>query len=162
MGSAQEWIQQLALEPHVEGGFFRRTFASDHKMSTPLGAREAMTSIYYLLSSESPVGYFHRNNSDILHYFHSGSSLTYHLLFPDGRYERHVLGVDLATGQRPQLIVPGGTWKATVLEQGDYGLLSEAVAPGFHYEDMQLAREADVRALAGAHWEPLKGLVKSQ
>jgi predicted cupin superfamily sugar epimerase len=27
----------------------------------------------------------------------------------------------------PQLIVPGGTWKATVLESGAWGLLGEAV-----------------------------------
>lgn len=29
-----------------------------------------------------------------------------------------------------QLIVPGGYWKATVLTEGDWGLLGEAVAPG--------------------------------
>ena len=57
-----------------------------------------------------------------------------------------MLGPDLAAGQQLQLAVPGGVWKASHLPRGDYGLISEAVAPGFEYEDMQLGeREALLR-----------------
>ena len=45
----------------------------------------------------------------------------------------------------PQLIVPGGYWKAAVLESGEYGLLGEAVAPGFDYRDMTIAKLDDIR-----------------
>nr|WP_308199641.1 cupin domain-containing protein [Kitasatospora paracochleata] len=31
MPTARQWIQLLGLEPHVEGGYFRRTFQADHR-----------------------------------------------------------------------------------------------------------------------------------
>jgi len=103
------------------------------------GERRILSSIYYLLTDDSPTGYLHRNQSDILHYFHGGSPLTYWILPPDGSLERRVLGFDLDQGQQPQLLVQGGHWKATELESGEFGLISEAVAPGFEYADMELA-----------------------
>jgi predicted cupin superfamily sugar epimerase len=36
--------------------------------------------------------------------------------------------------------VEGGTWKASHLSDGNYGLVSEAVSPGFDYRDMTLGR----------------------
>ena len=54
--------------------------------------------------------------------------------------ETAVLGPDLAAGQQLQLTVPGGVWKASHLPSGDYGLISEAVSPGFEYEDMTLGK----------------------
>ncbi|MFD0532094.1 cupin domain-containing protein [Kitasatospora arboriphila] len=31
MPTAQQWIDSLGLEPHVEGGYFRRTYQADHR-----------------------------------------------------------------------------------------------------------------------------------
>jgi uncharacterized protein len=45
-----------------------------------------------------------------------------------------------------QLIVDGGTWKATVLEAGEWGLLGEAVAPGFDYRDMKFGSREELGA----------------
>jgi predicted cupin superfamily sugar epimerase len=42
--------------------------------------------------------------SDIVHYFQGGSPLTYYLITPDSRFERHVLGPDIAAGQTLQVI----------------------------------------------------------
>jgi len=36
-----------------------------------------MTSIFYMLTNENPISYFILNRSDIMHYFHIGSPLTY-------------------------------------------------------------------------------------
>lgn len=53
-----------------------------------------------------------------------------------------------------QMLVPGGTWKATWLESGKYGLLSEVVSPGFEFDDMTLATEEEIRPLVGdTDWE---------
>ncbi|WP_324290231.1 cupin domain-containing protein [Streptomyces antarcticus] len=38
-----------------------------------------MTSIHYLLTHWSPVGHWHLNRSDILHFHHHGEPVTYHL-----------------------------------------------------------------------------------
>ncbi len=136
----EELIRKLELEPHVEGGYFKRTFEAAHraKIDAGLGPRFTMTSIYYLLTAEARIGHWHRNQSDILHFFHLGEPITYYLIDSDGRLETVVLGPDPARGHQLQLAVKGGTWKASHLTQGSYGLISEAVAPGFEYEDMNL------------------------
>lgn len=152
---ADDLVEQLGLEPHVEGGYFRRTFQADHRdrIATAHGERFTMTSIYYLLTGESRVGHWHRNRSDILHFFHLGSPITYYLIHPDGRLDRVILGPDPSQGHRLQLAVKGGTWKASHLEEGGYGLISEAVAPGFEYEDMRLGERADLLARFPQHRE---------
>jgi predicted cupin superfamily sugar epimerase len=136
----QSLIDALGLQAHVEGGYFRRSFQADHRarIDTDAGPRLTLTSIYYLLTDDSPLGGWHRNRSDILHYYHLGSPVSYYMIHPDGRLETAVLGPDLAAGECLQLAVRGGVWKAAYLQGGEYGLLSEAVAPGFEYEDMTL------------------------
>ncbi len=137
-------IATLGLQAHVEGGYFARTFQPDHRpqVATPRGSRYTMTAIHYLLTDDSPIGHWHRNESDIVHFHHLGAPVHYYLLHPDGRLETAVLGPDLAAGQRLQLTVQGGVWKASHLPQGEYGLISEAVAPGFDYADMALGTRA--------------------
>ena len=139
---AEQLIKELGLESHVEGGYYRRTFEASHrdKVATEHGPRFTMTSIFYLLTSDSPIGHWHLNQSDILHYYHLGDPVHYYMLHPDGRLETAVLGPDLAAGQQLQLTVKGGVWKASHLPVGDYGLISEAVSPGFEYSDMQLGK----------------------
>jgi hypothetical protein len=156
----RQLIETLDLQAHIEGGYFRRTYQSDLTVAAAQGDRPVLTSIYYMLTDDSPIGYLHRNKSDIVHYFHGGSPLTYWLLHPDGRLERSLLGSDLAQGQRLQLLVPGGCWKATELESGEYGLLSEAVAPGFDYADMELATPESVQSLFPQCWDRLAKYVR--
>ncbi len=158
--NASDWIDQLGLTPHPEGGYFRRTYACARTVSGEGGAkRPLMTSIYYLLTADAPLGRLHRNRSDILHFFHAGAPLTYWLLFPDGRLERQRLGPDPLQGQVLQLKVPGGVWKASVLESGAYGLISEAVAPGFDAADREMASAAAIRQTFPAHWAQLSPLI---
>ena len=141
-------IEKLELQPHVEGGYFRRSFQADHRplIDTANGPRFTLTSIYYLLTDDSPCGHWHCNQSDILHYFHLGAPVTYYMVDPDGRLQTAILGADVAKGEHLQLAVPGGTWKASHLPAGEYGLLSEAVAPGFDYADMTLGNVKDLVA----------------
>ena len=143
-----ELVDALGLENHVEGGYFRRTYESGHRpmIETKGGKRFLMTSIYYLLTESSPIGHFHLNKSDILHYHHKGDPIRYYLIQKDGTFETVILGQDVAAGQRLQLHVPGGVWKASELLQGThgFGLISEAVSPGFDYEDMTLGTKAQL------------------
>lgn len=147
-------IRQLGLEPHVEGGYFRRTYSS------PVPAegtdRPSLTTIYYLLTERQPVGHFHRNRSDIVHFFHLGAPLTYWLIDPDGNLRRERLGPGLDDGERLQLTVPGGCWKASVLERGEFALISEAVSPGFDYRDMTLGRAVELSREFPRHRELLE------
>lgn len=104
-----EIINLLGLEPHPgEGGYFRRTYESDLHCDTDNGGRRLLTSIYYLLTKESPVGFLHRNKSDIIHYHQLGASIKYTIVSPDGVLSEKVLGPDIKNGEMLQLLVPGG------------------------------------------------------
>ncbi|MBD2857670.1 cupin domain-containing protein [Spongiibacter sp. KMU-158] len=137
---ARAIIAALQLEAHPEGGFFRRTYTSDHKAET--ADRPCVSSIFYLLSSDSPTGHLHCNRSDILHFWQGGAALHYTLINAEGKIETCVLGPELNKGQQLQMLVPGGVWKASQLldtHRADYGLISEAVCPGFDFADHQMA-----------------------
>ena len=145
--TAKQLAKALNLESHVEGGYFRQTFKADHRpnIDTKNGDRVTMTSIYYLLSADSPIGHFHMNQSDIMHYFHKGDPITYYMLKPDGSLQKTILGPDPIKGHQMQMMVKGGTWKASKIStdaEFGYGLIGEAVVPGFDYSDMQLCKTA--------------------
>ncbi|MFJ3366969.1 cupin domain-containing protein [Pseudomonas sp. NPDC086251] len=162
--NAQDVIAELNLEPHVEGGYFRRTFQTDHQpmAETAGGQRYLMSSIYYLLTRESPIGYFHLNRSDILHYYHLGDAIQYCLIFPNGTLKTVVMGSDILAGQCLQLHVPGGVWKASQLTDGSegFGLISEAVSPGFDFADMEMGSQHKLGEQFPEHWELVQRLTR--
>ncbi|MFT6895840.1 MAG: purine nucleoside permease/predicted cupin superfamily sugar epimerase [Paraglaciecola sp.] len=154
--TAEQIIAALDLQGHVEGGYFRQTFSADHRpaIATQNGPRVTMTSIYYLLTKASPIGHFHMNQSDIMHYFHSGDPITYYMLHPDGTLETTILGPDPTLGHQLQMLVKGGTWKASrisITGPYGYGLIGEAVSPGFNYNDMQLGLTPELLATFPQH-----------
>ena len=156
--TADQIIEQLALEAHPEGGYFRRTYTAPINCADGQDRRAAMSSIFYLLTTESPIGRLHSNRSDIIHYWQGGAALRYVLLSPEGEFEEKIMGPDLAAGQLLQMTVEGGWWKASELlgADADFGLISEAVCPGFDYADHRFAGAKDIEILADKHWSVLK------
>lgn len=153
-----ELIERLQLVPLDEGGYFRQLHESRERIwlgDREGGDRPVLNTIHYLLTDDSPIGHLHRNRSDIVHFFHCGSPLEYVLVTPDGELERRILGPDLGAGHVFQMTVPGGYWKATRLLGGEFGLLSEAVAPGFDYRDRDLATAEHVQTLFPQLWDTL-------
>lgn len=147
--TTEQLIKTLGLEPHpLEGGYFRRTYQADYSTTAFGGKRQTLTSIFYLLTRDSPVGFLHRNRADIVHYFQLGEPVDYLLISPQGQVQKLTMGADILAGQQLQLTVPGGYWKASRLTGGDYSLISEAVTPGFDYADNQLARRSDLQYLS--------------
>ncbi len=144
-----EIIKALGLEPHIEGGFFRRTYQSDDQnmVVTAGGQRHCMTSIFYLLTQNSPIGHFHLNQSDIVHYYHLGDPIQYTLIFPDGTLKTVVMGHDVLAAQCLQLHVPGGIWKASQVMHGaaGYGNGRPAKARTAVSRALGIDRKADAR-----------------
>jgi uncharacterized protein len=140
MINKHDLIKQLSLVEHIEGGYFTETHRSLEILSTKREGRDRalLTSIYYLLTDDRPIDRFHRNQSDIIHYFHYGSAITYLILEPSGKLTKVKLGLNFTQGEVAQLLVPGSFWKAAVLEKGEFGLIGEAVTPGFDYRDMEI------------------------
>ncbi len=153
----QELIEHFSLVEHIEGGYFSETYRSTYSVETEREGnnRNVLTSIYYLLTDDRPIDHFHKNQSDIMHYFHCGSPITYLILDTSGKLNKVKLGLDIAQGEQPQLLVPGGYWKAAVLESGEFGFLGEAVAPGFDYRDMEIATVAKFQEHFPNIWQEL-------
>ena len=167
MTDREQLILALGLEAHVEGGFFRQTYKAENGLliNTDNGERTTMTSIFYLLTSDAPIGHFHLNKSDIVHYFHTGDPIDYYLIDEEGELSHHVMGPDVVNGQKLQLVVKGGTWKASNLSQRGsfgYGLIGEAVAPGFEYKDMTLAQREIMCEHFPQHQELIRKLTHPQ
>lgn len=158
-------IDSLGLEPHVEGGYFKETFRNEQCFEFGDRKRPVLTSIYYLLTVDSPHGRFHLNRSDIMHYFQLGDPITYYLIYPNGDLETRILGSDFDAGHELQFNVPAGVWKASQMSmdgEHGYGLLGEAVAPGFEYEDMTLGQADDLIVQFPQHADLINRLAKSR
>jgi len=141
---AADWINQLNLEPHPEGGFYKEVFRSQASVNR-IGSdvrRTACTSIYYLLEGEDYSG-FHRIKSDEIWYFHKGVALNVHMIDENGQHQVRELS-DLSTGNL-SLIVPAGLWfAAEIPSKANFALVSCAVAPGFEFTEFEMARKEDL------------------
>ena len=63
-----------------------------------------------------------------MYHHYLGDPLEVLLLYPGGESEVRVVGPDLASGMRPQLLIPGGTFHAgRVVSAGSYSLRGTSV-----------------------------------
>jgi uncharacterized protein len=131
--TAAQIISTLELEPHPEGGWFRQMFRDNGP-----DARGHSTAIYFLLEAGKPSHWHKVHGSSEVWLYHAGAAIRLKLS-DDGTSEtHHLLGIDIAAGERPQLIVPPGWWQAAET-LGDWTLVSCTVAPGFLFENFELA-----------------------
>jgi uncharacterized protein len=146
----QYYISKLGLEPHPEGGYFKRTFESqeqitDQELTVDFeGKRMLYTSIYFLLTSND-VSHFHRLQSDELWYYHAGSPLSVHMIDENGEYKEYKLGLDLENGEVPQVLVPKNTiFGSSVKDRETFSLVGCMVSPGFEYQDFELFTQEEL------------------
>jgi predicted cupin superfamily sugar epimerase len=136
---AEEVIDALGLEAHPEGGWYRETFRDAR---CDASGRAASTAIYYLLRAGEQSAW-HRVDAVEIWHFYAGDPLRLKLR-TDGIAVPTilVLGADLASGQRPQGIVPAGVWQGAE-PLGAWTLVGCTVAPGFLFEGFELADGRD-------------------
>ena len=134
MKTAKEWIEELRLTPHPEGGWYRRVYESELKID---GVRPVMTSIYYLLE-DSDFSALHRLKQDEQWHFYQGSPITIHEIDPAGVYTAATLGADAF-----QHTVKAGTLFGATVEEG-YALVGCTVVPGFDFADFELPSRAEL------------------
>lgn len=131
--TADQIIEQLHLQPHPEGGWFRQTWVA----AAGAGTRPSGTCIYFLLKA-GESSHWHRVDATEIWLYHSGAPLILSLAATDdGPAEDHHLGPDLNAGA-PQIIVPENHWQAA-RSTGAYTLVSCTVSPGFQFEGFELA-----------------------
>lgn len=143
-------VNEMELLPHPEGGFYKEVYRSTGIISSKAlsgdysGDRNFCTSIYFLLTSEN-FSAFHRIKQDEVWHFYSGSPLIVHVIDPEGKYSANRIGFDPENKTFPQFTVPGGSWFASSVESEDgYSLVGCTVAPGFDFNDFELANRTDL------------------
>ena len=146
---AADLIATLGLRPHPERGFFVETYrAASHVLApTHEGERSASTAIYFLVTARQPVTSLHRLKSDEVFHLYEGGPLEILRLLPDGQWDVVRLGLDVVAGERPQVVVPAGTWFGTELDaSASHCLVGCTVAPGFEFADFELAEGPELEA----------------
>ena len=102
---AADLIETLGLQPHPEGGWFREVYRSTDVVTRDGAARDALTSIYYLLAA-GQLSRWHVVTLDEVWHFHEGEPLELLTCDPrEGRVEVLRLGPVASDGARPQHVV---------------------------------------------------------
>jgi len=142
MTDRPQLADELDLRPHPEGGWFRETWRSavTFRPAGYDGERSAATAIYFLLCPGEQSAW-HVVRSDELWLWHAGGPLTLRLGgtgAAPAETAAITLGGSVAGGQRPQAIVPGGTWQCAIPASQIPALVSCVVVPGFDFADFRL------------------------
>jgi predicted cupin superfamily sugar epimerase len=132
-------IETLGLAAHPEGGWFAETWRAPvefHPAGYP-GPRAAATAITFLLQA-GEESRWHRVRSDELWLWQGLGPLRLRL---GGSGPTPQLTDELVVGPAPDLhaLVPAGVWQAAVPLTDAGALVACVVAPGFAYEDFELA-----------------------
>lgn len=129
----REIIATLGMERHPEGGWYVQTFRDPEG-----GARGHSTCIYYLLE-RGERSHWHRvrDATEIWHHY-AGGPIALSLSNDGMTSQDHVLGPDLARGERPQVVVPANCWQSAE-PLGEWSLVGCTVAPGFSFDAFELA-----------------------
>lgn len=132
---AEREIARLGLAPHPEGGHYRETFRADARVKAAHGERAAATSILFLLAS-GEQSRSHRVLGEEIWLHHAGDDIELEI---DGR----TVMLGQGEGAELQAFVPGGAWQAARALDGPagYALVGCVVAPGFEFEDFELAED---------------------
>ncbi len=162
----QQLIERFQLQPHPEGGYYRQTYRSSESIPASAlpnrfdGDRYFSTAIYFLLTANN-FSAFHRIKSDELWHFYSGDGLLIHVIHPNGQYELLQLGSDMEKGESFQLLVPAGSWFASECKPGAaFSFVGCTVAPGFDFNDFELANASQLSALYPQHGHIIRRLCR--
>lgn len=123
-------IKTLDMNPHPEGGWYAETWRGNQR------PRAAGTSIYFLLEAHQN-SHWHRVDAVEIWHWYAGGVLQLHIV-DEKNSQISLLGQDLVSGQRPQIIVPDNAWQKAV-PVDNWVLVGCTVSPGFEFDGFELA-----------------------
>lgn len=155
MKSAQQIIDELGLQAHPEGGFYKEVYRSDsnvHSM-TVAAQRSALTCIYFLLI-KGQCSRFHQVRHDEVWNFYLGDPLKLIDIDIDtdvnntdaqeiilGNYDKHIIS---------QYVIKAHHWQAAE-PMGEYALVGCSVAPGFDFNDFSFLSPTQTATMQQNH-----------
>jgi predicted cupin superfamily sugar epimerase len=161
--SAQYWIEKLNMTAHPEGGWFTETFRDDRKVKAvnlkgEMKEYAASTAIYFLLDDQS-FSAFHRIGAAEAWHFYAGTGITIYSIDEAGNLKTVELGANPEIGQTHSTVIPAGVWFASRVNQlGGFALCGCTVAPGFEFEEFELAAKNDLISRYPIHKNVIVGL----
>lgn len=145
---AKQFIKQLQLKKHPEGGYFREVYRSVELIlpkNLPeryKSSRNFSTSIYFLLERKQ-FSAFHLLQSDELWHFYDGCTVLLYCLDQKGKLSINKLGRE--KGCNFQLTIKKKTWFAAELEnKKSFSLFGCTVSPGFEFDDFELGKRNEL------------------
>ncbi len=162
----QQLIQQYALLPHPEGGWYKETYKSKELIEAtalPIrfgGDRAFSTAIYFLLEHGN-FSAFHKIKSDECWHFYAGGPLKVYILQANGILDIITLGNSISDGQLFQYVVPANCWFASQpAPESSFSFVGCTVSPGFDFADFELANPANLISLYPQHAGIIKQLTR--
>lgn len=167
MNRLKDYIEKLNLQPHPEGGYYRRNWQSaftadvkDGSGKTTHPKRALGSSILYFLSSPDLCSW-HRLSCEEMWHHYAGSPLRMHLLSMQHGWETFELGSDIMKGELPQIVIPPHTWFCAELVDADsYAFCGCTLWPSFTYADFELAEWHKLADEFPKHADKLKAWFK--
>ncbi|OGT52872.1 MAG: hypothetical protein A3F17_01310 [Gammaproteobacteria bacterium RIFCSPHIGHO2_12_FULL_41_15] len=155
-------IDKLDLKPHIEGGYYKRTYQSAIDVNFDSKPRPINTAIYFLLESHD-FSCWHRLKSDEIWHYYCGSNLIVHQINENGILLSTILGNLLEHPNiQPQCVIPASTWfSAEVQSTESFTLVGCTVAPGFEYDDFEMGDRANLLNKYPQHKELIIKLTKN-
>lgn len=148
MPTVESLIKKFKMVPHPEGGYYARTYQSEGNISIEClgggftGNRPFSTAIYFLLEKGN-FSAFHRIKSDECWHFYTGETLLIHVIDLAGKLVTVKLGSKIEKEEIFQYVVPAGYWFASEpAPHTSFSFTGCTVAPGFDFEDFELAHSA--------------------
>lgn len=152
MQTADYWIEILEMQRHPEGGYFKETYKCVEDIEGNAlpdrfeGNRSMSTAIYFLLRKED-FSAFHKIKSDEIWHFYEGQGLEIFYFDLDGELKTILLGRNPEKGEVFQAVVPANCWFGSRVASGsDYALVGCTVAPGFDFQDFEMAERQELIA----------------
>lgn len=135
-------ISSLNLEPHPEGGFFKRTMTTDHNQANQ---RFATTCIYFLIEHGNPSS-LHKLDTDEYWMYHCGTSDILIKGFAENDEDEKEFSLQAGPScMQWQLLIPRETWfgaRTIGTEEGSFALLSCICTPGFDFSGFTLGNKS--------------------
>lgn len=131
---AAELIARLRLEPHPEGGHYRRVWEHEDRDGT---GRPLASAIAYLLPA-GVTSRWHRVDAVELWEHEAGDPLELRVSQNGSTEEVHLLGS--GPGAERRVVVPAHAWQSA-RSMGAGSLVTCTVTPGFVWEGFELAPE---------------------
>lgn len=166
MDIVKKLIDKYNLQPHPEGGWYAQTYSSKETISAKAlpehftADRPVSTAIYFLLE-QGNFSAFHRIKSDECWHFYLGDPLEVFIILPTGDLQTILLGNDFSSNQLFQFVVPANCWFASRPANGSkYCFVGCTVAPGFDFDDFELAKADDLVIEYPKHLRLIKQLCR--